>query len=119
MTSSSCSGTTPPAQVPPPASTAGCSAASAQPLHYIRERCQWVRRPRAATAGTRAFGRGDQLQQFLRIIQPLFEFRAQSLGGNLRRDGYIGRARVSGHKFDFIDPDCGLFVVPERILDLL
>src|SRR2546430_5731909 len=71
------------------------------------------------TASTmRALRSSDELQQFLWIIQPLVEFRTESLGGNLRRDGYVARAWIGRDKSDFVDSDRSLFVVSKRVLDL-
>ena len=66
----------------------------------------------------RALRSSDELQQFLWIIQPLFEFRTESLGGNLRRDGYVARAWIGRDKSDFVDSDRSLFVVSKSVLDL-
>ena len=84
---------------------------------YIRDTANRYAAP--STAAARAFGRGNELQQFLRIVQPLLEFGAQRLGSNLRRDGYVSVAWISRYKFDLVDPNRRLFVIPERILDLL
>ena len=57
----------------------------------------------SAAARVRAFRRGDQLQQLLRIVQPLLEFRSQSLRRNLRRHADVPGERVGRHKLHFID----------------
>ena len=67
----------------------------------------------------RALRSSNELQQFLRIIQPLLELRTESLRGNLRRNGNVACARIRRDKSDFIDPYCGLFIVSKSVLDLL
>src|SRR6266536_291644 len=41
-----------------------------------------------------AFGGGDQLQKFLRLVQPLPKLRSQGLRGNLRGYADLSRRRV-------------------------
>ena len=57
----------------------------------------------SARAG--AFGGSDQLEQFLRIIQPLPEFWAEGLRGNLRGYAYIASQRVGRDELYFVDFD--------------
>ncbi len=74
----------------------------------------------AATPRVRAFGSRDQLQQFLRIIQPLLEFRSESLGRDLRRDADIPGQRIGRYELHFINLDgAALLVRAERFFDLL
>ncbi len=66
----------------------------------------------------RAFGGRDQLQQFLRIIEPLLEFRAQGLGRDLGRNADLAGGRIGGHKPHFVDADRGALAVSKSVLDL-
>ena len=77
--------------------------------------------PPPPPAGVRAFGRGDQLQQFLRIIQPLLEFRPERLGRDLSGDADIPGQRIGRHKLHFINLDraAQLAAGTERFFDLL
>ncbi len=74
----------------------------------------------APAACVGAFRRCNQLQQFLRIVQPLLEFRAQGLRRDLRCHADVASQRVGRHKFHFIDLDrAALAFVVERFFDLL
>ena len=77
--------------------------------------------PTAAVRSVRtcALRRGNQLQQFLRIIQPLFELRPQRLRRQLRGHRYFPRRRVGCHELDLINPDGRILVVAQSLLDLL
>ena len=77
------------------------------------------RRATDRPARARTFRCGDQLQKFLRIIQPFFEFRSQSLRRNLCRHAYVRRARIRRHKLHFIDPNRRSLAVTERVFNLL
>jgi len=59
------------------------------------------------------------LQKFLRVIEPLLEFRAEGLGGELGGDGIFAGGGIGGDKLDFIDTDGGILVVAEGFLNLL
>ena len=59
----------------------------------------------AITAETRAFSRRDQLQQLLRIVQPLFELGTKRLRGDLCRHADFTRGRIGCHELHFIDLD--------------
>jgi hypothetical protein len=61
----------------------------------------------------------DQLQEFLRIIEPLLEFRTDGLGGQLGRDGNFSGGRIGGNELDLINADGRILVVAEGFLDLL
>jgi hypothetical protein len=61
--------------------------------------------------------RGNQFQQFLRIIEPFSEFvlvSAERSGRELRSDAGVFQARVGRHKANLIQPnalsagECGL-----------
>ena len=68
----------------------------------------------------RAFRGCDQLQQFLRIVQPLLEFGAERLCRDLRRNAHIAGQRVGSHELHFINLDgAAFFVFAQRFLDLL
>ena len=113
MTSSSCKGTTPPAQVPPPVTgTAPCHRRAG-----IRNAADGSAAGDTAAA-LRAFRGRDQLQKFLRIIQPLLEFRAQRLGRNLGCNADLAGRRIGRDKPYFVDPDRSCLAVPEGALDL-
>ena len=57
---------------------------------YARHQTDWNRSWFSWSAATfRAFCRRDQLQQFLRIVQPLLELWPQCLRRDLRRDADI------------------------------
>src|SRR5712692_9487831 len=71
---------------------------------------------RAGASGP--FGSGNQLDELARIVEPVFELRAQRLGGNLRRHRDVCRRRVGSHKFHFVDPNAAL-AVRERAPDLV
>ena len=74
----------------------------------------------ASAAGVGALRRCNQLQQLLRIVQPLLEFRSEGLRRDLRRHADVAGQRISRHKFHFIDLDCALSAaVAEGFFDLL
>jgi hypothetical protein len=74
----------------------------------------------SAAAGIGAFCRCDQLQQFLRIVQPLLKFRSQCLRGDLRRHANIACQRIGRDKFHFVNSDRALFAgAVQRFFDLL
>ena len=94
--------------VPPPRTvgTLPDSAAAALGLRRLRH-CR-----------LRAFGGGNQLQKFLRIVQPLLEFWPETLRRNLGGDGHVAGGRVGGNKFHFINSDRCLFTIAKAVLDL-
>ena len=80
--------------------------------------------PRGAPPGTphrraRSLGGSDQLQKFLRVVEPLLEFGAEGLGGELRRHGILAGCGIGGDELDFVDADGGILVIAESFLDLL
>ena len=76
-------------------------------------------RPRQPAARVRAFGRGDQLQQLLGIVQPLLELRSQGLGCDLGGDTHVAGQRIGRHKLHFIDPDgAAIFVRAQSFFNL-
>ena len=72
-----------------------------------------------ASAGLLEPRGGNQLQKFLRIIEPLLEFGAQRLGGKLGSNGIFAGGGIGGYELDFIDADRGILVITEGFLDLL
>jgi hypothetical protein len=64
-------------------------------------------------------GGGNQLQKLLRIIQPVLEFRAERLRGELRGHGKFAGGGIGSHELDFIDADRGILFVAEGLLNLL
>ena len=62
-------------------------------------------RAATASASVRTFGGRDELQQLLRIIQPLLELRSQRLRRNLRRDAHVAGQRIGGDELHFVDLD--------------
>ena len=70
------------------------------------------------TAALRAFRGRNQLQEFLRIVKPLLEFRAQGLGRNLGCDADLAGRRIGRDKSYFVDADRSGLAVPEGALDL-
>ena len=70
----------------------------------VRARC-------SATARVCAFGSSNQLQQFLRIVQPRLELGAKRLRGDLRRDADVARQRIGCHELYFIDLDCAALFI--------
>ena len=77
------------------------------------------RRSTGFSARLGAFRCGDQLQQLLWIIEPLFELRTQSLCRNLRCYAYFTRGRIRSDEFDLVNPDGCVLVVTESLLDVL
>src|SRR5262249_48788682 len=65
----------------------------------------------------RTFRSRNQLQQFLRIIQPIPEFRAERLRSNLRSHADLTSSRIGSYKLDLVNADAGLFAVPQGRLD--
>ncbi len=49
------------------------------------------------------FSSRNQLQKFLRIIQPLLEFGTERLSSDLGRDGNVAGSGIGRNKLDFID----------------
>ena len=73
-----------------------------------------------ASAGVCAFGSRNQLQQLLRIIQPLLELWSQGLRRDLRGDTHIAGQRIGSYKLYFIDLDrAALLARAESFFDLL
>ena len=60
----------------------------------------------------------DELQQLLRVMQPLFELRSQGLCGNLRRERNVAGPRIGGDEADLVNADRGLLVVAECVFDV-
>ena len=73
----------------------------------------------ARTAGARSLSGGDQLQELLRIAEPLFGFGAQSLSGELGGHGNLAGGGIGGDELHFIDADGRILVIAEGVLDLL
>ncbi len=73
----------------------------------------------ARTAVARSLSGGDQLQKFLRVIEPLLEFGAEGLGGELGGNGIFAGRGIGGDELDFINADRGILVVAEGFLNLL
>ena len=73
----------------------------------------------ARTAVARSLGGGNQLQKLLRVIEPLLEFGAEGLGGELGGDGIFAGGGIGGDELDLIDADGGILVIAEGFLDLL
>ena len=94
-------------------------ARSWRKIRHAAERNHGNPASRRSTARIRPFGSGDQLQQFLRIIQPLLELRSQRLRRNLRRDADITGQRIGGHKLHLIDSDAAArFICAQSFLNL-
>ena len=72
---------------------------------------------RYATSGLSPFCGRDELQQFLRIVEPFFEFWSQGLRQS-SRNADLARGRVSGDKLDLVDADRRLLVIPKSVFDL-
>ena len=122
MTSSSCRGTTPPVQVAPATCSARTCSAGASAYAAGNGDGGNAAEGRAAryagATGARSLGGGDQLEKFLRVIEPVLEFGAKSLSGELCRHGKFARGGIGGNKLDFIDADGGTLVVAQAFLDL-
>src|SRR5262249_14918991 len=63
--------------------------------------------------GMRAFRRRNQLQQLLRIVQPIFEFWSKALRRNLRCDRHVTGGGVRRYELDFVDANRGGLAVAE------
>ena len=61
--------------------------------------------PAPPPSRVRAFRGGDQLQQLLRIVQPLLEFRSQRLSCDLGCDAHIAGQRIGRNELHFINLD--------------
>ena len=64
-----------------------------------------------------AFSCGDQLQQFLRIVEPLLEFGTQRLCRDLSRHAHLAGRRIGGYKPDLVDADGSVLAVPKSTFD--
>ena len=120
MTSSSCKGTTPPVHdarddAPGDDWSAGAGAAG---NWDVGDAAEGRAAGNAGTATARSLGGSDQLQKFLRVVEPMLEFRAEGLGGELGGHGIFARGGIGGDELDFIDADGGILVIAERFLDL-
>src|SRR5229473_370498 len=73
----------------------------------------------ARTAVARSLSGGDQLQKFLRVIEPLLEFGAEGLGGELGGNGIFAGRGIGGDELDFINADRGILVITEGFFNLL
>ena len=73
---------------------------------------------RAGTSVACSLGGGDQLQQLLRIAEPLFGFGAQSLSRELGGHGNLAGGGIGGDELDFIDANGGTLVIAEGFLNL-
>ena len=62
---------------------------------------------------------GDQLQELLRIVEPLLKFRPKALRGKLRGHRDFAGGGIGGHKFHFVDANGRSLGVAEAFLDLL
>src|SRR5450755_3107715 len=87
-------------------STSSCTGRPLRTIGHTAERNHRHSAGRNLSAtGVRAFCRCNQLQQLLRIVQPLFEFWSQGLRCNLRRDAHIARQRIGSDELHFINSD--------------
>ena len=69
--------------------------------------------------GLCTFSGGDQLQEFLWLVEPLFELRAERLGCDLGGHADFAGGRIGSHELHFIDLDAGFLVVAQGFFDLL
>src|SRR5260370_21588622 len=72
---------------------------------------------RACFQAFRAFSSSNELYKFGGIVEPIFEFRAQRLSGDLCRDGDVRSSWVGTDKLNFVDADIS-FIVRECAPDL-
>ena len=102
----------------PGASARAGSGSAAVRDRNIRNRAQ--RRSARFPGTTRACSlrRSDQLQHFLRVVQPLFEFRAERLCRQLCRHGNFSGRRISRDKLYFVNFDGGVLVIAQRFFKL-
>ncbi len=70
-------------------------------------------------AGACTFGGRDQLKQLLRIVEPLLEFRSESLGRDLRGDHHVAGRGIGRNELHFVNLDGGVFDLAQGFLDLL
>ena len=69
-------------------------------------------------AGARSLGGGNQLQKFLRVIEPLLGLGTEGLDSELCRHGILTGYRIGGHELDFVDA-VEILVIAERFADCL
>ena len=112
ITSSSCRGTTPPPQVPATRDW-NCTFYHRPPFGTLP-----IGAPPATTAALRAFRGRNQLQQFLRIIKPLLEFRAQRLRSDLGCDADLAGRRIGRYKLTSLMRIEVVLLSPKASLDL-
>src|SRR5207244_3677691 len=58
----------------------------------------------------RAFSSSNELYKFGGIVEPILEFRAQRLSGDLGRESDVIRSWVGRHKLNFVDADISFIV---------
>ena len=95
------------------------SGSSAMRDGNIRDRAQGRSAGFSGTARASTLSGGDQLQHFLRIVQPLLEFGAERLRCELRGDGNFSGRGIGGDELHFVDFDGRILVFAERLLELL
>ena len=110
MTSSSCRGTTPPAQVPPPLPRFALRTRTfgTLPIGALPPLRRSARLPRPQSAATAFADRSASL-----------EFRAEGLGRDLGGNGNVAGRRVGGNELNFVDPDGRLLIVTKDGFDML
>jgi hypothetical protein len=96
------------------------SAASPTPSAANGGHCADGRASRVTiSSAVGAFGSRNQLQEFLRIIQPLLELGSECLCGDLGCDRNFSGGWISSHEFHFIDLDRRAATVAKGVFDLL